>query len=133
MSLDTSLIDDIRARSNFGFAGSREAVKQAANAKLSEYHAAVGLAALDEWTDVRNEWIATAQSYRRALPETNWLQYQTGFGISWITSTCVLNLADAGAARAEPILAEGGIETRRWWGQGAHMHPATAVGRTRVV
>jgi dTDP-4-amino-4,6-dideoxygalactose transaminase len=125
MSADTSIIDDIRTRSNFGFAGTREAAKPAANAKLSEYHAAVGLAALDEWADVRSEWMAVAQAYRKALPESNRLRFQEGFGLSWITSTCVMSLVDAGAARAESILAEAGIETRRWWGQGAHSHPAT--------
>ena len=127
MSEDSSLIDEIRDRSNFGFAISREAVKPAINAKLSEYHAAVGLAALDEWDQVRNEWMAVAEAYRQALPETNWMRFQEGFGISWITSTCVLSVFDAGAEQAERVMAKAGIETRRWWGRGAHAHPATAA------
>jgi dTDP-4-amino-4,6-dideoxygalactose transaminase len=125
MSTDTSIIRDIRARSNFGFAGTREAAVPAANAKLSEYHAAVGLAALDEWTDVRREWMAVAQAYRKALPESNRLRFQEGFGQSWITSTCVMSLADLATARTESKLAGAGIEIRRWWGEGAHAHPAT--------
>ena len=36
------LVVDIRRRMNFGFRGSREAMVPAFNAKLSEYHAAVG-------------------------------------------------------------------------------------------
>jgi dTDP-4-amino-4,6-dideoxygalactose transaminase/acyl carrier protein len=126
MSTDSSIIRDIRTRSNFGFAGTREAAMPAANAKLSEYHAAVGLAAFDEWVDVRSEWIATAQMYRNALPESNELRFQEGFGQSWITSTCVVSFADSGAAWAENALAQAGIETRRWWGKGAHLHRATA-------
>ena len=37
------------------------------NAKLSEYHAAVGHAALDEWPDARAEWLAVAARYRAAF------------------------------------------------------------------
>jgi dTDP-4-amino-4,6-dideoxygalactose transaminase len=99
----------------------------ATNAKLSEYHAAVGLAALDEWADVRNGWMAIARAYRMALPEGNRLRFQDGFGQSWVTSTCVVRLADSQAAEAEKELAQAGIETRRWWGDGAHAHPATAT------
>lgn len=127
MSTDTSIIQEIRTRSNFGFCGSREALIPAINAKLSEYHAAVGLAALDEWVEVRNEWMAVAQAYREALSKANRLRFQDGFGQTWIASTCVVSLADSGAAEAENALAQAGIETRRWWGAGAHAHPATAA------
>ena len=127
MSTDTSLIRDIRTRSNFGFFGTREAAMPAANAKLSEYHAAVGLAALDEWSEVRSEWIAVARAYRNALSDSNRLRFQGGFGQSWITSTCVMDLANSGTTQLESALAKVGIETRRWWGNGAHTHAATAA------
>lgn len=126
MSTDTSIIHDIRVRSNFGFLVAREAVVPAANAKLSEYHAAVGLAALDEWTEVRSEWMAVAQAYREALLESNRVRFQRGFGESWITSTCLLQL-DNDATRLVSELWEAGIDTRRWWGEGAHAHRATAA------
>ena len=124
---DASLIRDIRARANFGFFGTRQALAPAANAKLSEYHAAVGLSALDEWAAARAEWIGVAQAYRAALPESNWLRFQNGFGESWISSTCVLSMAHSGVARVERDLAAADISTRRWWGDGAHAHPATAA------
>ncbi|HEV2038350.1 MAG TPA: DegT/DnrJ/EryC1/StrS family aminotransferase, partial [Candidatus Eremiobacteraceae bacterium] len=127
MSTDLALVRDVRARSNFGFAGTREARTPAVNAKLSEYHAAVGLAALDEWPEVRSKWIEVAQAYRRALAESNLLRFQDGFGQSWIAATCVLQLANSGANQLESALAEAGIETRRWWGGGAHRHAATAA------
>jgi dTDP-4-amino-4,6-dideoxygalactose transaminase len=126
-STDTSLKRSIRARANFGFDGTREAVVPAANAKLSEYHAAVGHAALDEWSEVRCEWMALAQSYRAALSESNRMRFQNGFGQGWIASTCILDLTDSLAARSETMLQEAGIETRRWWGNGAHVHRATAT------
>lgn len=63
------LIKEVGTRANFGFRGRRTAAVPAMNAKLSEYHAAVGLAALDEWPQARVEWAAVARDYRRALPE----------------------------------------------------------------
>jgi dTDP-4-amino-4,6-dideoxygalactose transaminase len=126
-SRDTSLIRDIRTRANFGFHTTREALTPAVNAKLSEYHAAVGLASLDEWGIARVEWMEVARAYRAALPETDRLRFQHGFGQSWITSTCVLSVAKPGGARVERDLAASDIDTRRWWGQGAHAHPATAA------
>ena len=133
ISRDTALVQDVRNRSNFGFAGTREAATPAANGKLSEYHAAVGLAALDEWTEVRAEWLALARAYREALPESNRLRFQEGFGQSWIASTCVMSLANVDALRIAGVLGEAGIETRRWWGDGAHAHRGTeGLPRTPV-
>jgi dTDP-4-amino-4,6-dideoxygalactose transaminase len=127
VSTDTALIQDVRDRSNFGFAGTREAAVAAANGKLSEYHAAVGLAALDEWAGVRAEWMAVAQAYRDALPESNRLRFQEGFGRSWIASTCVMSVASSEALRIADVLERAGVETRRWWSDGAHAHRATAA------
>jgi len=125
-SVDSSLISRISVRANFGFQGSRDAMMPAMNAKLSEYHAAAGHAALDEWTEARGEWVAVADTYRQIFSDAKRLRLPDGFGQSWITSTCVVGLVDGGAARVERALAEGGIGTRRWWGDGAHAHPATA-------
>jgi dTDP-4-amino-4,6-dideoxygalactose transaminase len=126
VSNDPSIIASVRARSNFGFAGGRESVAAAANAKMSEYHAALGHAGLDEWTDTRGEWMRAAAEYRDALGASNKVRLQDGFGQSWVSSTCVLHAADSAAARIETALAAAGIDTRRWWGTGAHAHPATA-------
>lgn len=125
VSRDVELIQDLRARCNFGFFQSRESRVTATNAKLSEYHAAVGLAALDEWELARKEWMAVAHEYQRAFKSSNRVRLQSGFGTSWIAATCVVEVADAGADRVEEALAAEKIETRRWWGRGAHDHPAT--------
>ena len=37
-----------------------------------------------------------------------------------------MSLAESGAASTADALLEAGIETRRWWGDGAHAHRATA-------
>jgi dTDP-4-amino-4,6-dideoxygalactose transaminase len=123
---DPAIIRAVRRTSNFGLDGHRQATVAATNAKMSEYHAAIGHAALDDWIQARGEWMAVAGAYRRALARSNRVRLQDGFGESWVSSTCVLRVADSAAARIEEALATAAIETRRWWGKGAHVHPATA-------
>jgi dTDP-4-amino-4,6-dideoxygalactose transaminase len=125
ISSDRSLIQDIGIRSNFGFAGTREAVAPAGNAKLSEYHAAVAHAALDEWNLVRGEWLACSGAYRRALRPLSEVELQPGFGESWVTSTCVVKMQKHCLEHVERELARNQVATRRWWGNGAHAHAAT--------
>jgi dTDP-4-amino-4,6-dideoxygalactose transaminase len=126
ISTDVSIRPAIWMRANFGFDGSRRAQVAAFNAKLSEYHAAVGHAALDEWDQARAEWMNAANAYRHALGGANSVHLQRGFGETWISSTCLLGFARPAADQVGQLLADDGIDTRRWWGTGAHTHPATA-------
>jgi PAS domain S-box-containing protein len=68
---DPALTRSIRARTNFGFDGTREANVPAFNAKMSEYHAAVGNAALDEWRNARADWMVVAAQYLAAIVENS--------------------------------------------------------------
>ena len=124
LSTDRSIVGEVRKRSNFGFSGTRQASVAATNAKLSEYHAAVGHAALDEWSNIRADWIRAATAYREIIESP--IHLQSGFGDAWIASTCLLRTPDSAVTRIERGLAAEGIDTRRWWGRGAHAHPATA-------
>ncbi len=126
ISTDASIRRAVWMRANFGFEGSRQAQAAAFNAKLSEYQAAVGHAALDEWDQTRAEWSNAANAYRRALRGSNQVRLQQGFGETWISSTCLLSFVEPAADRIEQSLTDCGVETRRWWGAGAHAHPATA-------
>jgi dTDP-4-amino-4,6-dideoxygalactose transaminase len=126
VSADPALVRRVRMKSNFGIDPERRAIFSATNAKMSEYHAAVGHAALDTWAEDRTQWMAVAKAYRGAFDGSNRVRFQGGFGETWIASTCVLRAADGAAPRIEAALAAAGIETRRWWGTGAHAHPATA-------
>ena len=125
-SRDTALIRGVRERSNFGFHGGRHAEMAAMNAKLSEYHAAVGLAALDMWNEIRADWMVAAGHYRRALAESNFLNLQPGFGETWISSTCVISIAARVHARVQAELTTAGIDTRMWWGSGVHREQAAS-------
>ena len=122
-STDASMVRAVRMRANFGFQGSRRAQAAAFNAKLSEYHAAVGHAALDEWDQARGEWYAAAGEYRRVLRGSDPIVLQRGFGATWVSSTCLLNFGMPVADRIQHLLNDCHIETRRWWGAGAHDHP----------
>ena len=126
VSTERAIVDDVHRRSVFGFRGSREAAVGATNAKMSEYHAAVGLASLDEWRDTRADWMTVGETYRSAIGQANVVCLQTGYGSAWVASTCTLHIAGSAAAPIERALAAKGMETRRWWGGGAHAHPATA-------
>jgi len=123
ISTDAALVRRIRMASNFGIDANRRSIVAATNAKMSEYHAAVGHAGLDEWSEARREWMAVAGAYRTSVGASNLVRFQNGFGEAWVSSTCVLQMPDDAARRVEQALAEAGIETRRWWGMGTHAQP----------
>lgn len=124
---DADLVARVRQQTTFGFAGSRESLVPATNAKLSEYAAAVGLAALDGWPSARLRYALTAQKLRLALALVPEVQFQPGWGTHWVSTTCVVRLAGGGAALLETSLAESGVDARRWWGGGCQASPAFAA------
>lgn len=60
---DKPLLAKIRQIINFGFTPERKATLSGFNAKLSEYHAAVGLAELDGWEDKRDRFLRRTRIY----------------------------------------------------------------------
>jgi dTDP-4-amino-4,6-dideoxygalactose transaminase len=121
---DGGLIEEIATRANFGFANSREAVSLALNGKLSEYSAAVGLAALEGWPRSRAAYKRVARTYRRWLGHISGLSMPEGLGERWISSTITVGLPQGSMDRAVAALTEAGIGVRRWWGGGLHRHAA---------
>lgn len=124
VSTDPTRLRRVRQAANFGFYGSRIAEIAGANAKLSEYHAAVGLAALDRWEATRAAWMMAAAHYRDGLAPIAGLSLQPGFGSDWVSSTCMIRLAAADRDAVAACLVLTGIETRAWWGDGPSGHPA---------
>lgn len=124
---DADLARRVKRVANFGFFGARQAEVAGANAKLSEYHAAVGLASLDAWPTRRGE-LARAAARLRAALEPLGLRFADGFGGAWVASSCVARLprsaAPVGAAEAAIGLGLRGVATRAWWGAGCHTSPA---------
>lgn len=112
----------IRQRSNFGFYGARDAEVAAFNAKMSEYHAAVGLASMDGYAADIERFRSLAQIYRDRLARR--AELQPGLGTTWCGSVCVARFAGDGRERIAALLAEAGIDSRAWWGDGVHRQSA---------
>ncbi len=125
-STDKALVQRIRETTTYGFRGTRVSLFPATNAKLSEYAAAVGMASLDAWPSTRLRYAAVARLLRMALVDAPQVVFQPGWGMSWVTSTCIVRLPEGSAERIEARLNAGGIDTRRWWGHGCHTSPAFA-------
>ena len=62
--------------------------------------------------------------YRRLLADDDSVRLQEGFGESWVSSVCLVQL-DGDAEETAARLSQAGIDTRQWWGRGAHDHPST--------
>jgi dTDP-4-amino-4,6-dideoxygalactose transaminase len=127
VSRDQELVRSARAYLGFGFLGSRDASVPGFNGKMSEYHAAVALAALDSWPATRAALVERSECYLRAFEGSNLVRLQPGFGKDWVAATCVVEIPDGSTERLEAKLGAAGTDTRRWWGDGAHRHTATAA------
>lgn len=123
---DPAFASRLRGLTNFAFQGDRVSRERASNAKLSEYAAAVGLAALDHWPETRARYLEVALRLRDALQPDARIRLQDGWGRDWVSSTCLVQLPDGRADDVAETLSALGIETRRWWGEGCHRSPAFA-------
>jgi dTDP-4-amino-4,6-dideoxygalactose transaminase len=127
ISEDEGLIERLRRRSNFGFAPDRQAQVVGNNAKMSEYHAAVAHASLDEWPVTREHLMHVGQYYRDCLADIPSVAVQPGWGDKWISTTLNIRLGEnADLDRLCADLRIRGVETRSWWGRGCHTQPAFA-------
>lgn len=123
-SEDGALIDRVRELSAFGFRGDRISHTPANNAKLSEYAAAVGLASLDAWPHTRQRLAFAAQYLKVALALTPQIVFQPGWGSTWLSSVCVVGVPGGTSESLAAALADLGVDTRAWWGEGCHRQPA---------
>lgn len=129
------IADAVRQMSNFGINLTRPdlspigySTMTGTNAKLSEYHAAVGLASLDAWNRNASRRRKLYENYGTAIRDI------AGSKITWqespgdcVRSTCTF-LTESMTVRdcAEAVLAKAGIATRRWYTPTVDRHPAYA-------
>ena len=105
---------------NFGFRGSRESTAEGFNGKMSEYHAAIGLAMLDDWAERVEMFTHVSSMYsQRALKRgiKALCVYPT------VSSAYALYLS-RGAAHVDEFLRiadEQKLPWRRWYGSGLHV------------
>lgn len=118
---DEGLARRVRSLSNFGFERGRIR-STGTNAKLSEYHAAVALAALDRWPGTLARWMALYDAYVTGLEGADpGLRLATARDAPSNLCVRVGRGVDERLVRA---LAQAGIETRRWYCPPVHSHPA---------
>lgn len=108
---------------NFGIWDHPEGQILGYNGKLSEYHAAVGLAALDGWKGRRQQLSSLTQKYHSALSEHSALTLSPDYGNGWVSCYCNVRVAKPAAGIIDR-LNERGISTRRWWQSGVHAQRA---------
>ena len=130
VSQNYDLVSQITASTNFGFCGSRESIVLGSNAKMSEYHAAVGLAFMKHHLSEKvNSYKSQFEIYKSLLDK------YCGNNISVFLNTLnapvsTFNIKLNHRNRVEidslsiKLMRDHGIETRRWWNLPLHLHTA---------
>lgn len=119
---DTPLAEAVTRSLNFGFFGDRESRSASTNGKMSEYHAAVGLAELDAWP-------AKAQAFRAVAGEYRAQCAAAGLEDRLVTAPEVagcyvlFECRDDEARRVQQCLADRRVEFRLWYGRGLAAQP----------
>lgn len=121
---DPEKIKTIKYLGNFGFTPERDVILPGINAKLSEYGAAVGLAAADQWPYKREKWASVTLEYLSQLQRRGLRAFLTE---DYNISTCSVILDERRGLGLPPVidqLRERGIEARRYWQTGCHVKSA---------
>jgi dTDP-4-amino-4,6-dideoxygalactose transaminase len=133
LARDAALLERVRSALNFGFHNSRESIGPSINGKLSEYHAAIGLADLDRWAGKRAGFLRAAADYQAAAKDHGIAPRI--FADDRHANPYALFLArDADhGTQVERQLHQSGIDTRKWYGHGLHRQPEfDAFGHTAL-
>ena len=134
---DPELAARMVAMTGFGFGAhgtsdSRRSALRGGNYRVSEYAAAVGLAALDDLPRAKERSFAVARAYRDALDGSR-SSLQNGFATRWVSSTINVLVPEGTQEETIASLERERIPWRHWWGLGCHRHPAFAdLGRTQL-
>lgn len=114
----TEKIADIKNRSGFGLLNPQGITVRATNAKMSEYHAAIGLASLDAHDETKADFTRIAQRYHRNLKDSA-VRLLPGYGTKRYNSFCIVTADKIPAETLESAR----IGTRPWWRKGCHREP----------
>ncbi len=120
---DPEVMKRAAAAVNFGFLNARISEVAGFNGKLSEYHAAVGLADLDAWAEKRAGFLSTAAAYEAAAQSVG----LEGILVNTERATPYANFLARNAesaARVTAAMDAEGIGWRRWYGYGLDGQPA---------
>jgi len=144
-SQDVALIDLARRMSNFGIGPDTQVVCRGINAKLSEYHAAVGLAQIERWPERQLRRARIDAAYRASMKLHSHLWSTQSFDDQFSASNVLVPLPvrhnrstmpvrlnprlKTSVQNAQEQLASLGIGTRLWYNPGLHRHPHWAGAR----
>ncbi len=124
VSKDTGLLRHVQEQTNFGYYTRRISIP-GINSKMSEYSAAVGLAAFDVWPERRNQWAQTTQICEQALaPVLKKHNAMMWLPENAVSTTCNIRLPSPTADLVISQLQVRGIKARQWWDKGCHTQPA---------
>ncbi|MPW20597.1 degt/dnrj/eryc1/strs aminotransferase [Paraburkholderia sp. CNPSo 3157] len=126
LSNDTALNERTTAMTGFGFLGAeRVSAIRGGNYRISEYTAAVGLAAMDALPARMEQLKSLTQAYRKRL-DGKAVRFQNGVGDQWVTMTLNVIVPENTEQDTIDRLNAAKVEWRHWWGLGCHRHPAFA-------
>ncbi len=121
-STDTSLVQQVGQALNFGFSGSRDSATPSLNGRLSEYHAAIGLAELERWSAKQEATARVLNLYRERFD-------RLGLADHLVCGPEVASPYVLFQARTQPeandvaaSLEGDGISHRLWYGEGLQKH-----------
>jgi len=122
LTTDGDLAQRIVRCLNFGFHTSRDSASASTNGKMSEYHAAIGLAELDAWDEKRTAFAGLADRYRYQLADAG-LHHQF-VGAPDVAGCYALFLASSvpESAEVQERLSASNLEYRLWYGRGILGH-----------
>lgn len=126
VSSDADCIRRVARLENFGFQGRRITAAVGTNAKMSEYHAAVGLAALELWEKKAKKLNAVLEDYRAHLGKSHKavrLLPHTGEFVLSSLAVRIDRAAHGDIAAVQQTLETMGIQTRRWYYPPLHRQP----------
>jgi dTDP-4-amino-4,6-dideoxygalactose transaminase len=122
VTTDAILARRTRESLNFGFFDSRNCVRDSTNGKLSEYHAAVGLASADGWAATSADLQRVADGYAHRMAAAGLagrMHVRPTVAGCYALYACLDATESTSLARG---LLAAGIETRAWYGEGLHRH-----------
>jgi dTDP-4-amino-4,6-dideoxygalactose transaminase len=122
VAVNPDLIQRVVMGLNFGCYGSREARSPGSNGKMSEYHAAVGLAEFDGWSQKRHGFETAADGYRDAAADlglSDRFYLTPDIGMPYAIIRCRDPFE---ASHVQLALGEANVGWRLWYGTGLHHH-----------
>jgi len=123
LSGSSMLVERAMAAVNFGFLITRRSELPGFNGKLSEYHAAIGLADLEGWNEKQSGFLSTAAAYE-ATAQSERLQGIITNSLRATPYAHFLARDATTAARVTSAMDAEGIGWRRWYGYGLDGQPA---------